>query len=109
MNIRLMIGLLFLATALGAKDCKKSKIDVSHLKELPTDIAVNLKRITDSDVWISIAPLPATNPGGTTLVPSCSERQTYCVQVIYPVTVCARPELAPNAMFVLAPPRHSGP
>jgi hypothetical protein len=99
--------LLVLVAALGSSVCRKS--DVSKLEELPKDIAENLKRIPDSDVLISIAPIASPNPQPTPMLSrACSETQDFLVQVIYPVTVCTPFDLLPGRFMADAPPRSAG-
>ena len=100
--------LLVLVAALGSSVCHKA--DVRKWEELPNDIAGNLKRIPDSDVLVSIAPIADPNPEPSPIFArACSERQDYWVQVIYPVTVCSRLDLVPGTFMADAPPRRSGP
>ena len=100
--------LLVLVAALGSSVCHKS--DVRKWEELPNDIAGNLKRIPDSDVLVSIAPIADPNPEPSPIFArACSERQDYWVQVIYPVTICTRLDLVPGTFIADAPPRRSGP
>ena len=85
-----MLMLLVLVAALGSSVCRKP--DVRKLDELPSDIAGNLKRIPESDVLVSLAPIADPNPDpGPVFARACSQRQDYWVQVIYPVTVWAKP------------------
>lgn len=118
MKERLLITTLLLVAVLGTSVCRKSapEPDVSQLEELPKDIADNLKRVPDSDVLVSIAPIAAPSPlptpvkpGGPVFVRACSERQSFVVQVIYPVTVCTRPDLIASTFMAPAPPRNTGP
>jgi hypothetical protein len=116
MKSRLLIAMLLLTAALATTVCRKSESDVSQLEELPKDIADNLKRVPDSDVLVSIAPIAAPSPlptsgkpNGPVFLRACSETQDYWVQVIYPVTVCTRPDLIASTFMAPAPPRNSGP
>ena len=100
--------LLVLVAALGSSVCRKS--DINKLDELPKDIAENLKRIPDSDVFVSIAPIADPNPPPPPVFAlSCSETQQFWVQVVYPVTVCTPIDLIPSTFLADAPPRSSGP
>jgi len=117
MKSRFPIVMLLLVTALATSVCQKSEPDVGQLEELPKDIADNLQRVPNSDVLISItlvaAPSPLPTPGkpnGPIFARACSETQNYLVQVLYPVTVCSRPDLAPASTFMAtAPPSTGGP
>jgi hypothetical protein len=116
MKSRFPIAMLLLVAALATSVCSKSEPDVGQLEELPKDIADNLKRVPDSDVLISIAPVAApspltapSKPNGPIFARACSETQNFLVQVIYPVTVCSRRDLVASAFLAAAPPRSSGP
>ena len=116
MKSRFSIAMLLLIAALATSVCSKSEPDVGQLEELPKDIADNLKRVPDSDLLISIAPVTAPSPLPTPGKPSgpifaraCSETQNFLVQVIYPVTVCSRRDLVASTFLAAAPPRTSGP
>ncbi len=98
--------LLVLVAALGSSVCRKA--DIKRLDELPKDIAENLKRIPDSDVLVSIAPIATANPTPTIVFSrNCSVTEQFWAKVTYPVTVCARFDLIPSTFMAEAPPRRS--
>jgi hypothetical protein len=115
MNRRLVVAMLLVAAALTTTVCRKSETDVSQLPELPNDIAQNLKRVPNSDVLISIAPIPAPSPTparpkreGPVFLRACSETQDFIAQVTYPVTVC-HPDVIVATLMSPAPPPASAP
>ncbi len=93
--------------------CRKSepKLEVSQLEEMPQDIADNLKRIPNSDVLVSIAPIATSQPtpAQPVFMRACSETQNFWIQVGYPVTICTPPNLLAGTFMAPAPPRSSAP
>src|SRR5437899_1058118 len=115
MNRRLVAAIFLLVGALAISVCRKSEPDVGQLEELPKDLAANLKRVPDSDVLISIAPVAAPSPVSTPGKPrgpiftrACGETQSFLVQVLLPVTVCSRRDLVASTFLAAAPPRTGG-
>jgi hypothetical protein len=108
--------MLLLAAVLSTSVCRKSETDVSQLPELPNDIAQNLKRVPNSDLLVSIAPIAAPSPTPTPIKPpgpvflrACMEAQDYIAQVTYPVTVCSQPDIVLSQFTSIAPPNTSAP
>lgn len=89
-----LISASLLCFALTASQCRNVKNDEGNLEELPQDIAVNLKRVPNTDLLISQPPLTIKQPKGPqpTFTPAfCALRETSLVQVIYPITICYPP------------------
>jgi hypothetical protein len=96
MKHRLIFAILLVVGTLATSVCRKSETD---LEELPKDIAATLQRVPNSDMFISVPPVPTkapptknqktAAPAVKTLAPSCQSTHKYFIQVTYPVTVCS--------------------
>ena len=92
MKIRISLVALLVVGVLVTSVCRKDEAT----EELPKDIAAQLQRVPNSELLVSVPPVPSpqpaakpTKPAVKSLAPPCSSTTTYLVQVTYPVTVCS--------------------
>jgi hypothetical protein len=108
--------LVFLATSQCQKPLQPTNApDVSKLDELPKDVALTLRKIPDTDIYVSSPQVSLqSKPNGPLPAPKqCQVKERYFYYVIYPSTICTRDQAflsnLENVNATLARSKVSGP